>query len=456
MRRASHTFFHHGFRLTVLACIATLGAWGAQAQTVSVDIIDVLEAAGDTITIYTPGGLVPATIPATVEASAISNSGPQPVAVALGLDGAVTGPSSWSGAATAGPIPGVETSSYVGQLNIAQGFNIFPNTISPFTLRAFAFTDNYYAVTGSSIGDFNGVSAPLDMFLDIRDLNASDADRNGIPNSDILSNLAPPDLSQTQPITSFVTPDPDDSDDPLDPDYADAYVVGRVVQSLNEGLDPKFMIVNKQMVADFQFYDLQVSVPNLAWFRANNFTQLPAIIDATNAVLVVWGEDNPHFIVDNYLGQADNDANLLPQVDILSEWFGDFSDEIVPTSFFHISVLLEVAPAEWVELDLDQQAPIFVTVRSVALNDAQDTDDDGIVDIDVYRYTTSTRQSTEVPVNIQVVGDGMGWSRVNTVSDPVLEGFKTKIIVQEFVRGAVYGIAFDRTLPPENGGGGGG
>ncbi|MFP6584416.1 MAG: CFI-box-CTERM domain-containing protein, partial [Candidatus Hydrogenedentota bacterium] len=251
---------------------------------------------------------------------------------------------------------------------------------------------------------------------------------------------------------SFVTPDPDDPNNPLDTDYASAYIVGRLVQSLNEGQDAKYMIVNTQMVANFEFYDLIISAPNLAWFR----TWIPGIESAQNAVLVVRGEGNPLFIVDNFVGQPDGDPNILPQVDILSEWFADFPGETVPTSFIHISVLLEVDPGQWVELNLQQNTPLFIKISSVALNDAVDTDDDGIPNIDVYRYTTQTRQSTATPSNIHVVGDGFGWSRVNTVTDPVSDGIRTSILLTEDVRGAIYGIAFDRTLPTENVGGGGG
>lgn len=414
-RRESRSICKSVFRSVILTGLALLASTNAHSQALTLEITSVDgSATNNTVTRFTPLGFVPPTLLVPVEVAITSNTTGDPVSqVIVGLDGTLdAGNSNWNGPATG--IASLQVGLWNGDIDLAFATNITGNAVSPFTLRAFAYTGMYYTPDldqRALVLGYDAVSAEKNMFIDIRDSTALDADGNGIPDADRISSVTPGSSFETSPANLLVTPDPDDPDNPFHPDYLSSYLVERLTQSIDEGNIPTFITVTKQMISNSQLYDITISLPNLSFFKAN-FFGVPEVTNATNAVVVIRGEQDPLFLVDNFAGQPSVDPNLSPMVDLLADFVATQPDaQAMPTSFIHLSVLLEqppigMNPPQWIELDLEQTASLSITVRSVALNAAIDGDDaDSLPDVDVYRYGAITRQSTAFPNDIHVLGD---------------------------------------------------
>lgn len=432
-----------GRALCAAACTLSLVAVpiGATAQTI--EITDVVEAREGVITVYTPGGVPPEQKLIEVQARTTGTI----LFAAMAINGQLLG-DQWQGDVF-NLLLDQGGGDWAGLIDLGAEGGFTPNQQNIFTLRAFAFSNSTSgydasAQTRAVISGFSD-SDSLDFTFDIRDSTTVDPDGNGLPGASALTSIAP---NNQGPADFLVTPDPADPNDPNDPDFPGAYKSERRVQSIDQGSSPTFIIVNKQMLVNFQIYEIAISTPNLAWFKSN-FGSEPAVTAASNAVIVLRSEPVGRFIVDNFPENPSTNPTLSPSVDIV----GEFGGGNVPFAFLSVTIMLETSAGTWVEIPgLANTAPLFIQVSSIQMNDGSN--------FQVHEYATSGEQSLFDVEDMFILGDGSGWAQVDPsrIVGPDFNGATTSISFTESVESSIYGIYFRRSGSGggNDGGGGGG
>lgn len=419
-------------------CVSVLNT--VHAQTATIDITSHVE--GDEITWFTPGAIPPSSLPIPVFAT---TGGTSILHTIFGLDGTILG-DDWTGGddGQLGIQSAGDPNVYRANLDVAKTGLSGGGASNPVTLRAFAYAGEASGYGGSTPNpteaiDFHA-SDSVNINVRILNLSAVDADDNGIPDADALTGLTPYSgftaIFQLQP----------------DPVNLPNYYVERQAQSINDlsGVQG-YQFFGKQFVIDFQLYNIVINAPNMEWFKNNRHFE-PLIADATNMVLLLRGEQNPDYIVDNntrntYTDPLFDDA-AFGTSDPPGEFAAQFPGANTPTIYFSIVLAVERDPGDWVELHLSVPTPIQVTISSTGLVESSD--------LELYRYNTTVIQSTTNTKNIYMMGTREPWERVGEVSGLSSDGVVGSFSFAELTTGVLYAAAVRNPDPPKEGGGGGG
>ena len=395
----------------VTICAAFLSVQlGVQAQTITLDFED-----GDDYFTIEPGGLVPDKLEVPITGTTTGDVD----AVVVGLDGIVAG-DTWAG--SDGYIATLvldidDNGEFQGVLDFTRGEFVFPNNSNELTIHAFAFPDTEDSYE-SNVLSFSGFTASdsADITYTI-EAPATDNDENGIPNTDILADIA------TGGYTTPVFPDG------VNPTYR----VTRYSEKLDEGISPEFVTVRDTFIVGGQFIDVAVTSPNELLLEQS----LGAL---NSAVMIIRCESDGSLILDS--------------IDPLAEFV--FDD--VPRLFVHVSILVESPAGTWTEITLDpNNYPLNIRLIGVGFSELdEDT-------LSAYRYSTTSSQSDK---NITVDGDESGWTPLplDVFQGYIDFGLFAQIQFDEPLsgasqnsKGALYGFAYELDDPfePPNGGGGG-
>ena len=415
-------------------CMSVLNT--VHAQTRTIDITSPSD--GDAIQTITPGAVPPLSF--SIPVAATTGNGTISHTI-FGMDGTILG-DDWTGGVGGqlGNQSFADPFVYTANLDTALTGLTGGGALNPVTLRAFAYAgtiSGYSSPDPAEAIDFDGEDS-IEISVQVLNTDAVDFDGNGIANADTISVLTP-----HSGFTTVFTLQPD-------PVNLPNYFVQRQAQSIEDRTTIQgFQFFVKQFVIDFQLYNITINAPNMQWFKNNRFFE-PDIENATNMVLLVRGEQNPDFIMDNNTRNIATDPLFEEAAFGTSDPPGEFAAQFpganTPTIYFSIVLAVERASADWVELPLSATAPIQVTVSSTGL--AQSSN------LELYRYNTTVIQSTTVPDNIFLMGTREPWERITSTSGLSSDGVVGSFSFADPTKGVLYAAAVEE--PPKEGGGGGG